>query len=303
MIVEEIPASLVGERLDRVVALMTGWSRTAVKGLLADSRVTVNDVVPTERVVRLVEGDVVSVDLPEDDTPAGPVPNDQIVLDIVFEDEHVIVIDKPAGLVVHPGAGHTNDTLVNGLLATHPEIVDVGQQERPGIVHRLDRETTGLLVVARTELAYDTLTAALSVHDVTRRYIALCWGSPDTDRGVIDAPIGRSRRTRTRMAVAHDGKAARTHYEVLERFHDPVDAVLVRCQLETGRTHQIRVHLAAIGAPVLGDETYGRPDRLGVGRVQLHAEELGFVHPASGEELRFSSPWPADLVENVARFS
>ena len=303
MIVERVPPSLEGERLDRVVALITGWSRTAVKTLLADGRVTVNGELPVERVVRLVEDDEIVIDLPENDTPTGPAANPAVQLDVVYEDEHVLVVDKPAGLVVHPGAGHTDDTLVNGLLATHPHVADVGQPDRPGIVHRLDRDTTGLLVVALSDDAYDELTAALSVHEVTRRYVALCWGAPESERGVVDAPIGRSRRTRTRMAVAHDGKHARTHYEVVDRFVDPVDAVLVRCQLETGRTHQIRVHLAAIGAPVMGDETYGRPDRLDVGRVMLHAEELGFDHPVTGEPLTFSAPWPADLVENVARFS
>ncbi len=303
MIVERVPPSLEGERLDRVVALITGWSRTAVKDLLADGRVTVNGELPAERVVRLVEDDEIAIDLPEQDGPNGPVANPDIVLDIVHEDEHVLVIDKPAGLVVHPGAGHVDDTLVNGLLATHPQVARVGQPERPGIVHRLDRDTTGLLVVALSDDAYDDLTAALSVHEVTRRYVALCWGAPENERGVVDAPIGRSRRTRTRMAVAHDGKHARTHYEVLERFTDPVDAVLVRCQLETGRTHQIRVHLAAIGTPVMGDETYGRPDRLDVGRVMLHAEELGFEHPITGEQMSFTAPRPDDLVDNIARFS
>jgi 23S rRNA pseudouridine1911/1915/1917 synthase len=303
MIIEEIPPSLAGERLDRVAALITGYSRTAVRDLIDDGRVLLNGAVPTERVARVALGDEVTIDMPDETDEVGPAGVDGIDVTVIYEDDHIIVVDKQAGLVVHPGAGHTDDTLVNGLLALYPELTTVGQPDRPGIVHRLDRDTTGLLVVARSELAYEALVEALSVHDVHRRYVAVCWGSPETDRGVVDAPIGRSRRTRTRMAVAHDGKHARTHYEVVQRFTEPVEASLVSCELETGRTHQIRVHLAAIGAPVMGDEVYGRPDRLDVGRVQLHAAELGFVHPATGEPVRFESPWPPDFAATVARFS
>ncbi len=303
MIVDEIPPSLDGERLDRVTALITGWSRAAVKSLLADGRVLLNGSVPTERVVRVAVGDEVSIDLPEKTPPTGPKPVASIEVPVVFEDHHIIIVNKPAGLVVHPGPGHVDDTLVNGLLVRYPEIASVGQIERPGIVHRLDRDTTGLLVVARTDIAYEALVGALSTHEVTRRYVALCWGGPENERGVVDAPIGRSRRTRTKMAVAHDGKPARTHYEVRTRYTDPAVATLMDCQLETGRTHQIRVHLAAVGAPVIGDEVYGRPDRLKVGRVLLHAAELGFEHPSTGDVVRFESPWPDDFTTAVDRFS
>jgi 23S rRNA pseudouridine1911/1915/1917 synthase len=207
----------------------------------------------------------------------------------------VAVVVKPAGLVVHPGAGHETGTLASGLLHRYPEIATVGDPMRPGIVHRLDRDTSGLMVVARSPLAYEALTAALAARAIERRYLALGWGRFEARRGTIDAPIGRSATRRTRMAVREAGKGARTGYEVLTQFEHPICA-LVECKLETGRTHQIRVHLAAIGHPIVGDGTYGG-DRhpLRPGRPFLHAHALALTHPVTGQRLEFSDPLPPEL--------
>ena len=191
---------------------------------------------------------------------------------------------------------HADGTLVNGLLARYPELAGVGDPGRPGIVHRLDKGTSGLLVVARTQAAYDGLVAQLAAHTAERRYLALVWGHPASAAGLVDAPIGRSPRDPLKMAVVADGREARTRYQVRETFDRPAPTALLDCRLETGRTHQIRVHLAAIGHPVVGDATYGgvRP-ALDVPRPFLHAYRLSFDHPATGERLTFESPLPADL--------
>ena len=211
------------------------------------------------------------------------------------------MIDKPAGLVVHPGAGHHDGTLVGGLLARYPDIaalVDSGvcPADRPGIVHRLDKGTSGLMVVARTEMAYTALVAQLADRTMRRRYLALVEGLVADDRGEIDAPIGRSTRTPTKMAVSSNGRSARTGYTVLERRSEPRELTLLELSLESGRTHQIRVHMAAIGHPVVGDARYGAPDRrLGSGRFFLHAGRLAFTHPGSHERVEFAVPLPEDL--------
>jgi 23S rRNA pseudouridine1911/1915/1917 synthase len=216
----------------------------------------------------------------------------------------VVVVDKQPGLVVHPGAGHRESTLVHGLLARFPDLAGVGQAERPGLVHRLDRGTSGLLVVARTPAAHEHLVDQLATHSVERIYTALCWRHFEHPHGVVDAPIGRSRRDPMRMAVAMDGRPARTHYRVDDQYHEPIEASLVTCELETGRTHQIRVHLASVGHAVVGDEVYGGVRRsFDCPRPFLHARELAFVHPGSGEAVRFRSPLPADLVAVLDRLS
>jgi 23S rRNA pseudouridine1911/1915/1917 synthase len=287
-----VPASLDGERVDRAIAFLTGWSRRAVQSL-----VTAGDVLVGGRTVarsrRLVAGEVVEVlGGPPAEALPGPEP---VPVEVRHADAEVIVVAKPAGLVVHPGAGHAHGTLVHGLLARFPELADVGDPARPGIVHRLDRETSGLLVVARTQDAYRSLVEALTQHDVERCYLALVWGSPDSPRGVVDAPIGRSTRRRTRMAVRESGRPARTAYEVVRTFAEP-GVALVECRLETGRTHQIRVHLAAIGHPVVGDGAYGgaRPG-VALARPFLHATRLEFRHPSTGAPMRFEEPLPPDL--------
>ena len=294
--IETIPAALDGERVDRVISLITGCSRTQAVALVDAGAVRVDGDVVTQRSRRLRVGE--QIDVPDVDlAPPLPKSDPAVAYTLVYEDEQVLVIDKPAGVVVHPGAGNLDGTLVNGLLARFPELASVGDPLRPGIVHRLDKGTSGLLVVARTPLAYDDLVGQLAAHEAHRGYRALAWGEFDTPRGVIDAPIGRSDRDPTKMVVSQKGRAARTHYEVDQTFHEPVIVSLLTCVLETGRTHQIRVHLAAIGHPVVGDDRYrGTRPGLHVGRPWLHACTLRFAHPESGEELSFSSPLPEDLV-------
>ena len=294
MISFPVPASLAGERVDRAVALLTGWSRAEVTALIDAGAVRIADG-PVAKSRRLTEGEEITVEgEPEGDVPPAPEPVDFPVL---HEDSDVVVLVKPAGLVVHPGAGHKDGTLAGGLLHRWPEIAAVGDPMRPGIVHRLDRDTSGLMVVARSAPAYEGLVAALAAREVERRYLALAWGRFDARRGTIDAPIGRSATRRTRMAVREAGREARTGYEVLTQYEHPVCA-LVECRLETGRTHQIRVHLAAIGHPVVGDGTYGG-DRhpLRPGRPFLHAHALAFAHPVTGERLEFTDPLPPELAQ------
>jgi 23S rRNA pseudouridine1911/1915/1917 synthase len=298
---EQIPAALAGERLDRIVALIMGSSRSDAAALIAAGGASVDDHVQISGKIRLAEGQRLCVDPAMLPRVAPPAPEPLVQFDVVYADDQVIVVDKPAGLVVHPGAGNPDGTLVNGLLARYPDIAGVGQDGRPGIVHRLDVGTSGLLVVARTEHAYDMLVGALAARDVGRTYRALVWGHPANSSGVIDAPIGRDHRDPMRMAVVVDGKPARTHYRVLRTYRDVAEVAELECRLETGRTHQIRVHLAAIGHPVVGDSTYGggRPAVAAL-RPVLHAAALSFMHPTTGELMSFTSPLPDDLVAVLA---
>ena len=298
MIEEQIPAALAGERLDRIVALIIDCSRSDAAAVVAAGGVRLDGQEFFVGKARVREGQVVVIDellVPSIPPPAGDA---TVQFRVVHVDKDLIVIDKPAGLVVHPGAGNLSGTLVNGLLALYPEIADVGEAHRPGIVHRLDVGTSGLLAVARTDRAYHALVAALSAHEVGRVYRALVWGHPDNQNGVIDAPIGRDLRDPMRMAVVVAGKAARTRYRVLHEYVTPTEAAALECRLETGRTHQIRVHLAAIGHPVVGDASYGGV-RTGISppRPFLHAAALELIHPTTGEALKFASPLPADLAE------
>ncbi len=300
---EVVPAAMGGERLDRGVAMLADLSRAQVARLIADGAVAVNGVTTTARARRLEEGDVVELERPEQ-VESGTEADSTVSVEVVYEDEHVIVVEKPAGLVVHPGAGQSRGTLVQGLLACYPELAVVGESERPGIVHRLDRGTSGLLVVARTHEAYRSIVGQLAARTATRVYEALAWGGMAEEAGMIEAPIGRSRREPTRMAVSVEGREARTRFEVVARFTRPEPLTRLRCTLETGRTHQIRVHLAAIGHPVVGDEKYGgaRP-ALPIERLFLHAGELELEHPVSGERLHFVSPLPQDLDRVLAELS
>jgi len=304
LIEESIPAALAGERLDRIVALIAECSRSEAAGLISDGAVTVDATTASIGKLRLVEGQVVTVDTALLPGEFVPEPDAAVEVPAVYVDDDVVVVDKPAGLVVHPGAGNMAGTLVNGLLARFPDIAEVGERHRPGIVHRLDVGTSGLLVVARTDRAYHMLVDALSRRDVGRVYRALVWGHLDNPNGVIDAPIGRDHRDPMRMAVVVDGKPSRTHYRVLHEYREPAEVSSLECRLETGRTHQIRVHLSAIGHPVVGDPLYSgvRPPASSP-RPFLHAAELSFDHPVSGERLRFESPLPADLAAVEAGFS
>ena len=300
---EVVPAALDGERIDRVVTLITGCSRSEAATLIADGRVHVDGEAVTVRSRRVAEGDEVVVDRDATVGLTAPEPDRSVAFVVAHEDDDVIVVDKPAGLVVHPGSGNRSGTLVHGLLARYPEIEGVGgDPDRPGIVHRLDKDTSGLLVVARTEAAHADLVGQLQDRSVDRSYRALVWGRFEVPAGLIEGGIGRSRRDKTRMAVSAAGKEARTRYEVLATFAEPVDVSLLRCRLETGRTHQIRVHLSSIGHPVVGDATYGGVrESFPVPRFFLHAAELGFDHPGTGERVHLTSPLPDDLQAVLAR--
>ncbi len=293
---EEIPAALAGERLDRVVSLITGLSRNEALVLVAAGAVSVNGSLLTVKSHRLHEGDEIIVAWEAKAAVPALAGEPDIELVIVHEDDDVIVLDKPPGLVVHPGAGNAAGTLVQGLLARYPEIAAVGDPARPGIVHRLDKDTSGLMMAARTPRAFDALVAQLSAREVDRRYQALVWGGFEVNAGMIEAPIGRSAREPTRMVVSERGREAVTRYVVRHAFTEPVEVTLVECKLETGRTHQIRVHMRAIGHPVVGDNRYaGARQSLPAPRMFLHAAELGFVHPVSGEHLSFTAALPPDL--------
>jgi 23S rRNA pseudouridine1911/1915/1917 synthase len=302
--------------LDRWLARTrnTGLSRNRLQQLIAQGRVLVNGRA-AKASLKLKTGDRLEVSVPQ--RRRTPLVAEAQPLVVVHEDEHVLVLEKPAGLVVHPGAGVQSGTLVNALLHHAPEIATVGGEGRPGVVHRLDRDTSGLLVVAKTEQAYLALVEALREREVKRVYQAIVWGDPGPDDGVIDLPIGRDPGERKRMAVVRGpaGKPARTRWRVLERYGL---AALVEARLETGRTHQIRVHMSAVRHPVVGDPTYGgrvkkmlslRQSERSLAdallrllrRQALHAAELEFAHPVTGARLRFRSEPPQDFREALER--
>jgi 23S rRNA pseudouridine1911/1915/1917 synthase len=309
-----------GQRLDRVLASASALSRTRLKALILDGAVSIGARTIRDPGYRVNLGETVTVAVPEPE-PAEP-GGESIPLDIVFEDDAIIVIDKPAGLVVHPAAGHATGTLVNALIAhCGDSLSGIGGVKRPGIVHRLDKDTTGLMVVAKTDRAHQALAAQFADHGRTgplrRGYLAFVWGAPARPKGTIDEPLGRHPKSRDRMAVRANGRIAITHWQVLERFMGKEDlgkdgkpvASLIECRLETGRTHQIRVHLAHAGHPLLGDATYGtgfktKAARLppeaqealkALGRQALHAYLLAIEHPVTGKRLEFRSELPGPL--------
>ncbi len=302
-----IPPTLAGERLDRAAAqLWPDFSRSRLRALIDNGDLTGDRPLSPSASVREGEHLILRVPPP---TPARPEPQ-AIPLAILHEDEAVLVIDKPAGLVVHPAPGHPDHTLVNAVLAhCGDSLTGVGGERRPGIVHRLDKDTSGVMVVAKTQAAHAGLVEQFAVHSIERAYIAMVAGSPTVPEGTIDLPIGRHPGDRKRMSVvARGGREARTHYRVETYFGRA--AAQVRCTLETGRTHQIRVHLSHSGMPVLGDPVYmnmgsGRraalkpvePALKALGRQALHAAVLGFIHPVTGKPVRFESSLPPDLRE------
>jgi 23S rRNA pseudouridine1911/1915/1917 synthase len=298
-----VPASLDGVRVDKAVSLVADLSRSTVTTLVAEGRVRIDGVTVRSRSAALRVGQELEVDHREEGPPAAPAGDAEVSFEVVFADRDVVVVDKPAGLVVHPGPGHRTGTLVHGLLARFPDIGALPQAvgsdpERPGIVHRLDRGTSGLMVVARSPQAYHSLVDQLSRRDVARTYRALVLGTVDGTSGLVDAPIGRSVSSPTRMAVSRKGKVARTRYHVDRRYNEPVPTTLLTATLETGRTHQIRVHLTAIGHPLAGDDVYGQGRSLPgavITRPFLHAAGLTFLHPGSGEAVSWSSELPDDL--------
>jgi 23S rRNA pseudouridine1911/1915/1917 synthase len=290
-----VGAADAGQRLDRWLARhLPEQSRVRLQGLIEAGRVTVSGQ-PRKAAYRVRAGERVAVELPPPEVQE--LRPEALPLEVVYEDDAVMVVNKPAGMVVHPGAGQAMGTLAAAVLARAPETATVGGQRRPGIVHRLDKGTSGLLVIAKTRVAYDSLVSQLAARTVSRRYLAVVHGVPARSEAVIDAPIGRHPRDRVRMAVrpVGRGKRAVTRYRVLERF-PAVPAAYLEVRLETGRTHQIRVHLAAEGHPVLGDGVYRRrsvplPDADPQG-LALHAAELGFVHPVTGERVTLAVPLP-----------
>jgi 23S rRNA pseudouridine1911/1915/1917 synthase len=292
-----VPDELDGHRLDVVVAALTGNSRSQAVAQITAGVVSLDgrSVGKQQRVRAGQRIDIEQPSVPEASGPPPPLPP------VRFEDEHLLVVAKPAGMVVHPGHGQPDGTLVDALLGAGLPLAPAGGEERPGIVHRLDRGTSGLLVVAKTDAAHAGLVDALQRRDVSRRYVALAQGRPRARRGRIEAPLGRDPSDRTRFAVREDGKDAVTRYLVLgdTDLGEGRHVSLLACALETGRTHQIRVHLSALGHPIVGDSTYrasaGMAERLGATRIALHAGRLAFRHPVTGIEVEVVEPVPDDL--------
>ena len=311
----EVSTADEGTRLDRLLAgALSDISRSRIKPLIKEGMVELDAVPVTDPSRKVRAGDIYRVTVPEA-VPGEPEP-EKIPLDIIFEDEHLIVINKPAGMVVHPAAGNWSGTLVNALLAhCGDSLSGIGGVKRPGIVHRIDKETSGLMVVAKNDVAHQGLADLFAAHDIDRRYKAVVWGRVYPPSGEIEGNIGRDPHNRKRMAmVTKGGKSALTHYRLEENFSDI--AGLVSCELETGRTHQIRVHMTHIGHPLVGDPLYSRPRRsrisalpedrqkiiMNFSRQALHAETLGFVHPVTDKRLKFEVDLPSDLRELIKAF-
>jgi 23S rRNA pseudouridine1911/1915/1917 synthase len=295
-----------GPRLDKALAAASGLSRERVKALIGEGKVSL-DGKPVRQASAKSAGGAFAIEVPAPaDAKAAP---QDIALTVVYEDEHLLVVDKPAGMVVHPAAGNPDGTLVNALLHhCRGKLSGIGGVARPGIVHRIDKGTSGLLVVAKSDVAHEGLARQFADHSIERVYLAVCNGRPNPPSGTIATRIGRSDANRKKMAVlpkdSSRGKHAITHYRTLRELKG---CSLVECRLETGRTHQVRVHLSSIGHALLGDSVYGRPNsrvrevlqRLGFRRQALHAAVLGFVHPVTGGELRFESVLPPDIKELI----
>ncbi len=294
-----------GLRLDRALADVSGLSRERIKALMDEGRVALAGKPAGQASLKPAQGTPFTIRVPEA-APATAAAQD-IPLSVVYEDAHLLVVDKPAGLVVHPAAGNLDGTLVNALLYhCRGQLSGIGGVARPGIVHRIDKDTSGLLVVAKTDAAHEGLARQFADHSIHRAYHAVTTGVPVPAAGTVRGAIGRSDHDRKKMALVSEGrgKHAVTHYRTLDVLaKDPGGAALIECRLETGRTHQVRVHLASIGHALIGDPVYGRTSsqhkpllaRLGFRRQALHAAELGFIHPASAETVHFTSPTPVDL--------
>ncbi|WP_042356313.1 RluA family pseudouridine synthase [Bacillus rubiinfantis] len=285
-----------GDRIDKVITgIDDEWSRTQVQQWIKEGNVLVNGkTVKTN--YKCSTNDVINISIP-DPEELDVVP-EEMALDIYYEDRDVLVVNKPRGMVVHPAPGHMTGTLVNGLMAHCKDLSGINGVLRPGIVHRIDKDTSGLLMVAKNDLAHESLVNQLVEKTVTRKYKAIVHGVIPHDYGTIDAPLGRDSKDRQSMAVVDKGKHAVTHFQVLERFND---FTFIECQLETGRTHQIRVHMKYIGYPLAGDPKYGPKKTLSIDGQALHAGILGFQHPRTNEYLEFEAPLPADMVKLLAQ--
>ncbi|WP_054949966.1 RluA family pseudouridine synthase [Numidum massiliense] len=295
-----VDEAAAGERVDKYVARQGEWSRAVVQRWIEEERVTSGGRAVKAN-YRLQAGEKICLHVPAPVTHT--IEPEAVPLDIVYEDDDVLIVNKPRGMVVHPAPGNVAGTLVNALLAHCDHLSGINGDLRPGIVHRIDKDTSGLLMVAKTDAAHESLAQQLAAHTVKREYMAIVHGKIGHAKGTIDAPIGRHPKNRKEMAVVHNnGKRAVTHFNVIEYFPD---FTFVVCRLETGRTHQIRVHMAYIGHPLLGDPKYGSRKRTIVGdRISgqaLHAATLGFVHPRSGEQLQFHAPVPQDMEDTLAK--
>lgn len=281
---------LAGERIDKALSQMEeSWSRSQIGNWLDEERILVNGA-PVKAKYKVKLGDVIEVTIPEvEDLEIVP---EDLDLDIVYEDADVLVVNKPRGMVVHPAPGHASGTLVNGLMHHCKDLSGINGVARPGIVHRIDKDTSGLLMVAKNDVAHESLVNQLVEKSVTRKYTALVHGHIAHEKGTIDAPIGRDQKDRQKQAVVDKGKHAVTHFTVIERFGE---FTLVECRLETGRTHQIRVHMNYIGFPLAGDPKYGPRKTIDFDGQVLHAGVLGFVHPVTKEYLEFEAPLPEDF--------
>lgn len=289
-IIHTVSEEEANERIDKIISkLQKEWSRTQVQQWIKDGLVTVNGKTVKSN-YKGVEGDEIEMTIP-DPEEIDVVP-EKMDLDIYYEDSYVLVVNKPRGMVVHPSPGHTTGTLVNGLLAHCKDLSGINGKLRPGIVHRIDKDTSGLLMVAKNDVAHESLVNQLVEKSVTRKYYAIVHGNIPHDYGTIDAPIGRDPKDRQSMAVVNNGKEAITHFRVLERLGN---FTFIECQLETGRTHQIRVHMRYIGYPIVGDPKYGPRRTIDFGGQVLHAGVLGFKHPLTGKYMHFEAPLPDDF--------
>lgn len=284
---------MTGERVDRLLpSLLEGVSRSYLQKVIKDGGLTVNGK-KAKGSLNVKEGDILEIELPEAESP--DIPAENIPLEILFEDDDVIVVNKPKGMVVHPAAGHYTGTMVNALMFHCGESLSgINGVLRPGIVHRIDMDTTGSVIACKNDAAHICLSEQFKQHSINRIYKAIVLGVLKDNEGVIDAPIGRLPNDRKKMGIVPDGRRAVTHYRVIERFQD---YTYIECKLETGRTHQIRVHMASIGHPLLGDEVYGKASsplnkRYNLDGQTLHAEVLGFIHPSTGEYVETVAPLP-----------
>ena len=295
-----VEEAYAGTRMDAYLSAVTDntLSRSFIQKLVAGQQVRVNGELKEEKKYKVRTGDVVEMNIPEP-APADNVLPEEIPLDIVYEDEDVAVINKPRGMVVHPAPGNETGTMVNGLLYHFRDLSSVGGVIRPGIVHRIDKDTSGLIMVAKNDKSHLSLSEQLKVHSITRVYRAIVWNNFREDEGTVDAPIAREPKNRFRMAVEAGGRNAVTHYRVLERYGS---FTLIECRLETGRTHQIRVHMAWKKHPLLGDALYGpAKNPYGAEGQMLHAGKLGFDHPSTGRRMEFECDPPAEFSRIVER--
>ena len=286
-----------GERVDRVIAFFSGHSRSKVSELIS-RRLILRNGIPIKKGSEIAHmNDMISMPKFSDEVVEKVVSDPTIDFGVVFEDDSVIVINKPSGLIVHPGSGIANGTLVNGLAAQFPDLRNIVDPIRLGLVHRLDKGTSGLLIVARTSEALDNLKLQMQKRQIHRQYFAIVAGHVESDKGVVDAPLGRDPKNPLKRAVIQNGKYARTYYEIDQKLESPFKISVLSCRLETGRTHQIRVHLAAIGHSVLGDELYGGRTAFNIeNRLALHAQMLTFAHPKTNNQMNFKSPIPDELI-------